>query len=49
MGLLAMLSVLAALTPFVFYMYGGWLRAKSKKASKAQRGSGDHEKADIGH
>lgn len=47
--LLAMLSVLIGPIPFVFYIYGGRIRARSQKASKAQRGSGDHEKADIGH
>ena len=47
--LLAMLSIIISPIPFVFYMYVGQIHMRSKKASKTQRGSGDHEKADIGH
>ena len=47
--LLAMLSILISPIPFVFYMYVGQIHMRSKKASKTQRGSGDHEKVNIGH
>ena len=47
--LLAMLSILISPIPFVFYMYGGQICMMSKKVSETQRGSGDHEKVNIGH
>lgn len=48
--LLALISCLILPIPFVFYRYGDSIRAKSTRATTAQRGQGVMgEKGDFGH
>ncbi|KAG6809193.1 hypothetical protein H0H92_001192 [Tricholoma furcatifolium] len=48
--LLALISCLIAPMPFIFYRYGGQIRSRSSRASKAMRGQGFKGDADVaGH